>query len=301
MPTARDFLSCTGSPTHDSRIAQASKRRFARADRDEDDGDSELVPGIKAKTAMNCKLFPGSRVGAALLLLASWGVAPARSEPPPGLDHLVFTTRGAPADARLPMVVALHGLGDRPERFAGLFDGFPLAARVIVPRAPTPYGGGSSWFRIERPPGAAMVGDMRASTDAIAALITRLTARHPTVGRPVVAGFSQGGMLSYALAVHHPKLIAGAVPIAGLLPEALWPKAGPIAPVRALHGVADARVPYAAAEALVLRFVDLGADARLQPFVEVGHQVPPAVRAAAFEAIAALIAPAAAGRRPPGP
>lgn len=222
------------------------------------------------------------------LTLLFWA-APASAKDAPLLDHLVRTTGGAAADARLPMVVAIHGLGDRPEAFIRVLEGYPGRVRLIVPRAPTPYGRGGSWFRIERPPAAAMVSDMRASTAAIDRLIRALTTRYPTRGKPVVTGFSQGGMLSFALATRYPDSIAGAVPIAGMLPKPMWPAKGPIAPIRALHGVADNRVPYQAAEAVVLHLLDLGGDVQLQPFVGVRHRVPAAVRKAAFTAIEGFV------------
>jgi phospholipase/carboxylesterase len=222
-----------------------------------------------------------------LLLLA--GLAHARPADP--LDHLVLLTGGATASETVPMVIAIHGLGDRPESFQGLFRGYPGKLRVIVPRAPTPYGRGSSWFRIERPPGAAMVSDMRASTEKLAALIRIVTQRYPTRGKPIVTGFSQGGMLSFALAVAHPDAIRGAIPIAGLLPKSMWPTSGKTAPIRALHGTADNRVPYKAAEALVLHLMDRGGDVHLTPFAGVRHQVPPPVRAALYAGIQAWTAP----------
>ena len=40
----------------------------------------------------------------------------------------------------------------------------------------------------------------------------------PTEGRALVAGFSQGGMLTFGLALHHPDLFDGAYPIAGWFP-----------------------------------------------------------------------------------
>lgn len=211
----------------------------------------------------------------------------------PVLDHLVRLTGGAAATDRLPMVIALHGLGDRPESFARLFEGYPGKLRIIVARAPKPYGRGGTWFRLEKPPGAGMTADMRTSAKAVADLIAHAQTRYPTRGKPIVTGFSQGGMLSYAMAVLYPRAIRGAVPIAGLLPKALWPvrvgdKGEAVAPIRALHGTADDRVPYSAAEALTIHLLDLKVDAQLTPFFGVKHRVPPPVRAAAFEAIAAF-------------
>src|SRR5688500_4887518 len=95
--------------------------------------------------------------------------APASSEAP-----LVFVERvtgGAdPADT-LPLVIALHGLGDTPERFIALYADLPLKARVIAPRAPTPHGPGASWFPIAGGSGAAArEAGIRASAERVAAL-----------------------------------------------------------------------------------------------------------------------------------
>jgi hypothetical protein len=67
------------------------------------------------------------------------------------LGFVTRVTAGADAHARLPMIVAVHGLGDRPEDFATLFDALPFAARVVALRGVTPYGDGFTWF----PPGEA--------------------------------------------------------------------------------------------------------------------------------------------------
>ena len=61
-------------------------------------------------------------------------------EPPPlpvagDLAYLEVVLGGARPEEPLPMIVAIHGLGDEPHNFAGLFDGFPECARLILPRA----------------------------------------------------------------------------------------------------------------------------------------------------------------------
>src|SRR6185369_5788604 len=70
-----------------------------------------------------------------------------RREEASGLQYLeVLTGDAAPGDA-VPMVVALHGLGDHPESFRLLLDDLPARARVVFPRGPMPHGeDGFSWF-----------------------------------------------------------------------------------------------------------------------------------------------------------
>lgn len=232
-----------------------------------------------------------------LLALAS----PAAAEAPP-LQFVELTTAGAAADARLPLVIAVHGLGDRPERFAALLKDLPVAARVVVPRAPAAHGGGFSWFPVRVPvagPQPGLEEGLRASTQKLAALARHLATARPTVGRPIVTGFSQGGMLSFALAVGHPDVFAAALPIAGALPRSMWPaKGAPTTRVRAFHGDADRVISVDDARDLMRHLTDHGWDATLGTFQGVGHGVPPIMRASLHAELAAAIRRAAAVKPP---
>jgi phospholipase/carboxylesterase len=195
------------------------------------------------------------------------------------LERLEILTGGARADDALPAVVAIHGLGDTPRGLAPLFEGFPLPARVVLPRAPTPYAGGGSWFPLPWDPGgeAGFERGVAAAAARLSALLDGLPGERPTRGRPVVTGFSQGGILAFAVATARPDLVSAALPIAGMLPRGLWPRALPrgaeAVPLRALHGDRDDRLPSAAAEALVAHLRRLGFDAELRLYPGTGHAV----------------------------
>ena len=78
----------------------------------------------------------------------------------------VTTASGEASDAEpLPLVVAVHGLGDAPDRFCRLFDDFRVRARVACPRAFSKHGkNGWSWFPPGRT-GADQARDIAASAD----------------------------------------------------------------------------------------------------------------------------------------
>ncbi|MGD8859314.1 MAG: dienelactone hydrolase family protein [Myxococcales bacterium] len=205
------------------------------------------------------------------------------------LRYLEQVLGAADAGAPLPMVVMIHGLGDAP-RNVWLAEPVDPAVRLIMPRAPLPYHGGYSWFEnrvADDQPRALARGVARAS-DQLARTLQILARRRPTLGRPIVGGFSQGGMLSYALAVRHPEVVEVSHPISGMLPRPLWPRqrpAGRVPPIRASHGNADRVVPIEAAQALVSHLIRLGYDARLEEFPGVPHRISRAMSARLREVV----------------
>ncbi|AUX43712.1 carboxylesterase [Sorangium cellulosum] len=213
--------------------------------------------------------------------------APAASAPgpaapvasaPAGVEYLEVVTGGADASEALPLVVALHGLGDRPESFAGLLSDADFKARLIVPRGLTPHHDGYSWFPLRQALGGDDVGQgiLRAA-GALAATIERIAAARPTRGKAIVTGFSQGGALSFALALHHPHAVGAAFPVGGWIPASVLPGARPLDPATpplvALHGELDRRVPIGPTREAVAALRGLGAKARLESYPDVGHSV----------------------------
>ena len=187
-------------------------------------------------------------------------------------------------DARLPMLIAIHGLGDRPEQFQDLIMDLPVTVRLIVPRGHDPVDDGFSWFpiRARSTDVAGLSRGISSAADRLALLIAELQRSRPTAGRPVVTGFSQGGMLSFALAVYHPELIAAAVPVGGWLPPPLWPSAlperRPLPKIVALHGEADPAVKFTPTREAIEHLEQLGWPAALKRYPEVGHAIPPKMR-----------------------
>ena len=192
----------------------------------------------------------------------------------------------AKPDDPLPMIVAIHGLGDTPENFAHVFDAFSEGARLILPQGVDPTdGGGWSWFdiRARDPDVEALAKGIKSSADKIAVAIGELKSKRPTKGQPIVTGFSQGGMLTFTLAVHHPDAVGVAVPVGGWLPPPLWPQDKPsegkaLPPTLALHGTADRAVIYEPTKEAVDHLAGLGFPVELKTYEGVPHAIVPEMR-----------------------
>lgn len=209
---------------------------------------------------------------------------PAEAGPPPEtLDPatpLTYELRvvGAAEDAALPLVVLLHGRGGKASTFVRMMGGFDRPVRVVAPDAPYDWQDGRAWYPgVPAGSDPAELADLsRDAADRVHGLVVELVGRHATVGRPVIVGYSQGGMVASVLALRHPEAYALAVPIGGMIPEGVVgevaKKAGARVPIRALHGTADEVVPYALARFGVERAGAAGLDVTLESFEGLGHR-----------------------------
>lgn len=202
-----------------------------------------------------------------------------------GLQVLEVILGEAGFDDPLPMVVLLHGRGDRARVPGGPFSHASTAMRLILPQAPTPLGTGFTWLPVSVTEGKTelLSTALEARTEQIAELVEWLRAEKPTLGRPIVTGFSQGAMLSFTLALRHPRTFAIALPTAGWVPPALMPDAalessGRIR-IRTLHGADDRIVPLEPTRAVVDRLRELSWDIELEAFEGVAHTMTAAMNA----------------------
>jgi phospholipase/carboxylesterase len=227
------------------------------------------------------------RPAASVVTQSPGGAASADATVIPSVE---FTTGGASPGDRLPLVIALHGYGDSPQGFATVFAGFTGRARVVLPHSDMPMGTGYMWFELHG------VGDSKDSpitaqmADAIMAFATNVAKNRPTAGKPIIAGFSQGGALAYTIAVRHPTAIAAAIPISGWFPRSLLPAArlSRVPPVFSFHGDADSRVPVRMARHAKANLEAIGIPVTLRELPGVEHTIPADARSAIFEVLERL-------------
>ncbi|HEY6555764.1 MAG TPA: dienelactone hydrolase family protein [Polyangiaceae bacterium] len=191
------------------------------------------------------------------------------------IAYIELLTGGAQEEQRLPLIIAIHGLGDRPDRFAGFVDAFDVPARIVLPRGLTAHGDGFSWFWFGDGRDVARISSgVEAAAARLARAIDVISRERPTRGKAIVTGFSQGGMLSFALAVLHPELVGAAYPLAGVVPPPLIekiPDAGRFPPIFALHGEADSVIRLADTRRSVAALKKRGLAVELKTYPGVQH------------------------------
>lgn len=198
-----------------------------------------------------------------------------------GLEYLLVEPRDAAPDAELPMIVVLHGRGARPEPPTRPYLDLDLPVRVILPRAPLRSGDGYAWMPVSAHRGESPA--LRSALDAraheLAAAMATWRARHPTRGRPIVTGFSQGGILAATLALTHPDAIERAFPVAGWVPPSFEPaRLDPLArqaPIHALHGARDDVLGAARTRSGLARLRAMGLPVVYEEIEDAGHEMHP--------------------------
>jgi phospholipase/carboxylesterase len=226
-------------------------------------------------------------VALATLVLACGKEPPAEKfKPLPTLEQLSFMEYlpGETVDAPdLPLVIAIHGAGDFPKNFRKYYKGIEVPVRVILPRAPIKAGRGYTWFECRPYPVKVdkFAPHTAQTADAVVELIGRLSARYPKAPKPIVTGFSLGGIISFAIAVRDPEVTDFMIPMAGALPKDLWPEDRPrgrLPKIRALHSKIDNIVKTPQTRRLVAHLKELGYDVQLKEYDDFRHEFEPPIQ-----------------------
>jgi phospholipase/carboxylesterase len=183
--------------------------------------------------------------------------------------------------------VAIHGLGDTPEDFVEWLRSVPVPARIYAPRGIFPFGSGDgrAWWAPTNGDEAATARALDAAADAIARASSGKVQGNTVCGQPIVLGFSQGAMLTFALAQRASPAWRMAIPIAGRVPPGSRVGARNAVKIRAMHGTTDDRIPLAGGRAAVDGLRARGFDATLRTFNGVAHSIPIEVQREVFRTI----------------
>ena len=223
---------------------------------------------------------------------------PVRAKAPSDKLHLLRTTGSvegpipytvvAPAEEspKLPVVIALHGRGDRAEGFVRLVKRLRMPIRFVVGEGPMPWGmsAGKRWFDMRSKERDAQ---LTQRVNDLVTLADKVSKRWPEAPPPIVLGFSQGAMLALQAIAERPDRFAGAVALSGaLLKREGLSKGGPTRPVLLATGHNDPVVPAARSTEASEALRALGHRTEVFTF-QGGHTVPAEALSRVREALSA--------------
>ncbi|NLE48192.1 MAG: alpha/beta fold hydrolase [Sandaracinaceae bacterium] len=200
-----------------------------------------------------------------------------------GVEVIEVVLGKAAFDARLPALVYFHGRGGDVHLPRGAHQKIEQPYRLFLPRGPLSLGNGRAWATpsVRHPRRAQLEKEILEAADRMIDVIDELRRTRSIAGEPILAGFSQGGMLALAIAARSPDRVSTVIPIASQLVVSLDPERlerhaldGRALPeIHALHGEADRIVYYDEAKESLEALRSLGFVVTHQGFAEVGHEV----------------------------
>ena len=221
-------------------------------------------------------------------------VSELQTEPHTGL--LFRLVQPAPTQAKR-LVILLHGVGTQETDMADLAQGMAADTLVLLVRGPLTLSPGQfAWFRLSFTGSGPVIQAQEAEHSRLALIkfVQQIQRRYNIApANTVLAGFSQGGIMSASVALSTPALVAGFGLLSGrILPELEPQLANPtqLAKLQAFvsHGVQDNTLPVAWAHRSDALLTTLGVNHTLRLYL-IGHGISPAVHTDFLSWLSALV------------
>jgi len=213
----------------------------------------------------------------------AFSIGPLVAEPVSGIAYRQRRPlRGPPAA----LLILLHGVGGNVQNLVALAAAAERNLHVVLPRGRLALGTAAfAWFHVTFGADGPRIDAAEANDSRLALIrfVENLQALHGVAPRrSVIAGFSQGGILSASVALSAPDRVAGFGLLSGrILPE-LEPAPAPqakLARLRAFvgHGRADDKLPAHSATRSSEWLTTLGVPHTLRVYPN-GHELAPAMQ-----------------------
>jgi phospholipase/carboxylesterase len=200
---------------------------------------------------------------------------------------LAFRTLQPPPAQPTSLLVLLHGVGGNESNLAALGTEVDNHTLVVLPRGPITLGPAAfGWFRVAFSGNGPQIvaSEADASRRALIDFIGQLQQAHGIdAAHTVVAGFSQGGILSASVALTAPERVAAFAVLAGRILPVLEPQLADARRLSTLrgyiaHGTYDDKLPVSWARRASDWLDRLGVE-HLTKLYPSGHELGPAMRA----------------------
>jgi len=150
--------------------------------------------------------------------------------------------------ATSPAIILIHGYGSHAEDLFSFAPYLPKDHTVIAIQAPLTIGPNSyAWYPLQMDPSGAVTSEVEAAWSAVQLIvdtIDELIKIHKLDADDIsLLGFSQGAILSWAIAYHHSDKIRRIVALSGMVHESVDSSSPPNFIAYASHGINDQIIP----------------------------------------------------------
>jgi phospholipase/carboxylesterase len=123
-----------------------------------------------------------------------------------------------------PLIILLHGVGSNEQNMFSFADALPDKYKVVSVRGPLTFGNGSyAWFQVQFGANGSIINEEQAENarkEIIRFIEDLNTVEEFDLNQVYLMGFSQGGIMSYSVALTEPEKVKGIAVMSGrLLPE----------------------------------------------------------------------------------
>lgn len=198
-----------------------------------------------------------------------------------GYQYKIVAENESASQSELPILIVMHSAGSTPDVYRERVRDLGIPIRIIYLQAPHAYKDGYTFFRLEPDnyyelDNAGKHEVISQETERLSTFISLVTEKYQPSMKPLVMGASQGGDLSYMLAIKYPELISGAIPLLATLDKKVMDgtvKVKHRVPVKVFHGVDDSVVSIDDVRAQVAYLKSNKLDVELYEIKNCDHQI----------------------------
>ena len=159
--------------------------------------------------------------------------------------------------ATSPAIILIHGYGSHVDDLFSFATYLPKDHAIIAIQAPLTIGPNSyAWYPLQMDPSGAVTSEVEAAWSAVRLIvdtIDELIKIHKLDSDDIsLLGFSQGAILSWAIAYHHSNKIRRIVALSGMVHESIDSSSPPNFIAYASHGINDQIIPISLPRTTVL-------------------------------------------------
>ena len=181
----------------------------------------------------------------------------------------------------LPLIIGFHYSSSTPQEAVYDYDEITIPVRIILPQGNFKKRKGYTYFPADyyTKDSLTQMAIAKQTVDSIALFVEAVTKKYNR--KAVVAGFSQGGDISFLLAVYYPELITAAFPLAGFIHlqrmEDIKKHAHTTVPIEIYQGMEDKIVSVVYTQRIVGALRNYFRIS-LKPYPGLGHDFSPAMK-----------------------